>query len=260
MNTSTAAAAPKTKKRKYGWVIWTDEGFLREQSRILPKQSWMAEHKKSAIAVIVLALLIGVLASVFSRLMMPFICSALIVVTFCLPSFIATQKNCKKFFKDMLKRGEIINKQNRALLENYVGVHWDILIFASIAIFYIYFAVLLILDMNGDNLGTSVYFSGLYMWFFIDSLAWLRCASKFSTPFVFLDLNEGALFGGAVFSYDILKGVVPSGKGGYGFDFYYEGKKVAYGSMLEDDMDYLTQMIEVCEKYGEAGNAALEEV
>lgn len=63
-----------------------------------------------------------------------------------------------------------------------------------------------------------------------------------------LCINQGMLFGGALFSYDVLSGIQPSGQGS-GFTLYYEGRKAATGNMLPDDMKYLQEMLEVHSKY-----------
>jgi hypothetical protein len=69
----------------------------------------------------------------------------------------------------------------------------------------------------------------------------------------FLDLDEGMLFGNAVFSYDIMSGLVSTGKGN-GFELYHEGKVVATGNILPDDMRHLHEILEIREKYRDMMN------
>jgi hypothetical protein len=66
----------------------------------------------------------------------------------------------------------------------------------------------------------------------------------------FKDLDEGMLFGNAIFSYDIMSGLVSTGKGN-GFELYHDGKVVATGNILPEDMRHLQEILEIREKYKE---------
>lgn len=61
-------------------------------------------------------------------------------------------------------------------------------------------------------------------------------------PFIFMDIEVGMVFGGALFSYDALRGIVESENPG-GFELFYGSDMVASGVMLRDDMRYLQDIL-----------------
>ncbi|MDR1669884.1 MAG: hypothetical protein LBR76_07995 [Oscillospiraceae bacterium] len=71
-----------------------------------------------------------------------------------------------------------------------------------------------------------------------------------ASPYIFMDISEGMLFGGALFAYDTLRDIRPVKKEN-NYELFYEGKKVAAFVMLPDDMNYLREVLALRGKYAE---------
>jgi hypothetical protein len=64
---------------------------------------------------------------------------------------------------------------------------------------------------------------------------------------IFLDLDQGVLFGGVIYPYEILMGMESNSKNQ--FCLRYDGKEVATGKIPPEDLEYLQSMILLKQKY-----------
>ncbi len=160
-----------------------------------------------------------------------------------------------KFHKAAVERGgEIIDPWNKRIIENKNGL-LDIILL--ILFFVLFLAILATYFL--DSLQKYNMILPITVFSFLSNYFYSYRGMKYSYPGVyyciFLDFNEGMLFGNALFTYDIMSGLVATGKNN-GFELYHEGKKVAEGKILPDDFKHLQDILEVRNKYRDV----LEEV
>lgn len=235
-------------------VMWADKNFkfIREHSIAYPeptKSAWQITRKKSTI--IILALLFAALLIFisFEFTMIPITLAWVALNILLLVEICKKEMRTRKFYKDLINRGgEIIDPSNINMInKNTTSNRITWAIFLLIICSYLGVAIYLVII----GLVPPFYF---YYLFYYPSFYYFSFNNMSVTPIpcpiIFMDIDEGLLFGNALFSYDILSGIRPTGKGN-GFELYYEGKKVAWGNMLPADMNHLLEMIEIHEKYSD---------
>lgn len=243
-----AVKVRKPKMSERNQLVWTEPNFkfVREHSISRPKPSWISEHPKPAIVImlIVFAALFTELLFEYNYVRIPLVLVFAVGSIFlCVDSFLAASR-ADKFRIKLLKRGgEIINPWNSKMLKTDKSV--NIMTTISIGLFVIYIVVVLIIYAKGSDNATNM----LFVFYFPITYSTTFSSNQYIySPYIFMDIDEGMLFGDALFPYDIMSGLKPTGNGN-GFELYYEGKKVAYGRMLPDDMSYLQEILALRSKY-----------
>lgn len=244
-----------SKPRKYpiserNRVLWVDRDcqFKHEHSISYPRPTWFSVHKKIAIAgmlaffvMVFLVFLIG-----YTPLKILFICVSSILLSLFIIDTYGAGMRTYKFYKGLLERGgKIIDPWNAAIIKR-TGKTANIVTLMFLLLLYLYVVVLSLASIRG---WFHIDFSSISFSLNIVNFLFICNAAGYSTDaFIFMDIDEGMLFGGALFSYQKLSGIRPA-KRGSGFELYYEGKKIASGNMLPNDMQYLLDIIEIQNKY-----------
>jgi hypothetical protein len=109
------------------------------------------------------------------------------------------------------------------------------------------YSFFIIADLTAGNNTSFVNIILLVNWSIYASL--LRNGNYLTSPTIFFDVNEGVLFGKVIYPYSALKGISSASRYDNTFKLTYEGKEVATGKILPDDLAYLRSMVEVSEKY-----------
>lgn len=240
---------PKLSERNQ--IMWVERNFkfIREHSTAYPEPMWHITNTKHLIIGVVVLFTVLLVFILFDYVRISIACVWVTWTIFLLVEAYKAEKRTDVFYKSFLSReGEIINPINSKMVNKNTTV---ILIVGvlMLLIIGIYIGTVIYFELIGRELPT--YFYNLFYYPFIYHVLFSN-STAISTPFpcIFMDIDEGMLFGGALFSYDILSGIRPTGNGN-GFDLYYEGKRVASGKMLPDDMRYLQEMLEIRKKYSD---------
>lgn len=230
-------------------VAWVEKEhkFIREHSIAYPKPAWTTTHAKWAIVGTLIAA--GTLAITifleYTPLKIVFLCIfAFIFILFIIDTFIAAIHTSKFYNKLLESGGEIVELWNETLIKRSgtaaIFVVFILLFFCASV------GITILANITGDSRITA---SSSVLIINILNLCNTNYSTTYSyTPYIFMDIDKGMFFGGALFSYDTLCGIRPTGEGS-GFELYYEGRKVAEGNMLPDDMKLLQEIIDVRSKY-----------
>lgn len=242
-----AVKVRKPKMSERNQIVWTEPNFkfVREHSISRPKPSWLSAHPKNWIAAILVLFVVFIVMLfsefVFFRIPITIVCAALSL--FVVIDTILAAMRVDKFHLEHIKRGgEVINPWNARTLKT--SKNGNVIATIMLVVYIAFITVAFLMDINGENdsfiLFYSIYLPIMYSTFSFGQITY--------SPYIFMDIDEGMLFGDALFPYDIMSGLKPTGNGN-GFELYYDGKKVAYGRMLPDDMNYLQEILALRSKY-----------
>ncbi len=238
-------------------VMWADKNkeFYFTHAKAYPKMMWISRHYKIFAFCSILVLIFMITTFFFPVLKIPLCVISFILILLNLWDMCATFVNEVNFYKDAIDRGgEIIDPWNKRIISKKNKlINIALIIVCSLAYFCLLAFVLL--DFN-QRFITEFPFSTFAL---LTNFFTIYCSAKYSYPgiyyCIFLNFNEGMLFGNALFTYDIMNGLITTGKNN-GFELYHEGKKVAEGRILPDDYKHLQDILEVRNKYKDV----LEEV
>ena len=246
----TKEQKPPMMQRNYVvWVAWNKK-FIREHSQDFPKPSWVATHTKGYI-IWMLLYFIAMTSAFFVKNMhyrIILICSAVVIFTVYIVDEIIANIRFSRFIGRLLDAGgvivdpwneRIINRNSR--LVNLVAA-------VVIIVFYVTVSLILYRSIIGSaDIGVALMVIPMNLVNFGNIYKSLNYYGEFG-PYMFMDIDEGMLFGGALLSYDILSGIKPT-ETRNGFELYYENEKVAAGRMLPDDMNHLLSILDIRSRY-----------
>ena len=231
-------------------VLWAsrDLMFIREHSIDYPKPSWAATNSKSVMiglisyfaAMIVAAFVPNMplkIASIFA--------STIIFTLHIADSFSAHMRE-NRLITSLLDRGGIIVDSWNATVIKRNGTTAQVVALSLVLVFYATMGLLIFRSFTGHLIDTTTVLAMLNC---------TNCVNIFNSlynnqigPFIFMDIEEGMFFGGALFTYDVMSGLQATVKRN-GFELHFEGNVIASGKMLPDDMNYLRDIIEIRNKY-----------
>lgn len=245
---------PKPPASERNRVAWIEKNlkFIREHSVAYPKPAWSTTHVNWLIIGMILffAMLIPTIFVRYIPLKIIFISvSALLLILYFIDFFIAGIRT-SKFYKDLLERGGETADQWNAVIIRRSGTTANVIILFAMIFLLVYIVFLMLATIEGSRINPSSMIWSVNIVNLFNLYNFSHNSSYNYSPYIFMDINEGMFFGGAVFSYDTLCGIRPAGKGN-GFELYYEGEKVAEGNMLSDDMKLLREIIDVRSKYSD---------
>jgi hypothetical protein len=230
------------------FVQYTDSKFMHTLGTV-PEIShihdWLCNHKNANIAFLFI-LIVLLVASLFDG---PVSILAFIILWFAGVASVVesgrSQRRSVAFYTDLIKRGGIvINPWNKAFLHASPVISIVFLaICCASAGFFVWYKV--------TGAEVQLFTTG-YITFYMSiqlTIDTYTILANYACPTIFLDIDEGALFGGAIFPYKVLSGLSYNGRNDNTFKLTYEGKEVATGKILPEDWAYLHSMIEVSEKY-----------
>lgn len=240
---------PMSQRNSIYWRGWNYK-FKREHSSFYVTPMWMAEHKRITVAGGTLFCASLILSLTVSVLKIP--CLLIAVALFTLTMIDAYKYDVRtiNFYKDILDGGgEIADSFNRRLLGwksvtksrvTFIATH---LIFLCVIIYFWFLNHL----HHGEFL--SYYWSVYLPFYSVYTFAFGKHTNNIGFAVIFMDFDKGVTIGNALFPYEKLEGFTPTGSG-TGFEWYYEGKQVAWGTLLPDDIKYLCELMEIRNKYG----------
>ncbi|MCL2046964.1 MAG: hypothetical protein FWG88_11360 [Oscillospiraceae bacterium] len=249
---TTVKPNPKPRLSERNSIIWTDKDlmFMQENSIDYPKPPWMLTHTKKSILIIFVKALLCLIADIarshMSRLI--FLNVATIFITMSIIDFVVSIKRANKFISKLIDQGgQLADSWNGEIIKRERYLPYISLAISSMC--YYGFIIIAIKMAVNAHMGVDISGSFLSMGtvYGLSSVIFF-CYNIHSSPCIFMDLDIGMYFGGAIFSYDIMSGIHSTGSGNR-FELYHEGKKVATGKMLPEDMNYLRSIIEIRSKY-----------
>lgn len=240
----------KPKQRVSNQVYWVERNlkFIREHSIVMPEQMKLVTHIKVLIVVFTTLMIFLILSLILKLSLVPFIIILNIIIFLFLTDAFLTSMRASKFRNELLKRGgEMINPINVKIMKFNGTIPNLIAMIFILLLVLLYSGAWVYREISGINISssfTTAYFNFYFAWFYTYTINNIG----YSSPFIFMDINEGMLFGGALFSYDVLSDIRPTGINN-GFELYYNDKKVAWGKMLPDDIEFMLEIISVYQKY-----------
>jgi hypothetical protein len=234
-------------KSRGNTVYWADANkkFIREHSAARPRDIWYEEHPAAAVTALAAAFALALFADLFTPV--PFAFVTYFAYVFFLVSLYPYIVRLDKFHQDLLTRaGETVDPVNKKMIKaNGVKVQLFLVLIGFLVVTFAFVWFMYIKDSK-DNL--FVFLLPLFSAFFINPHV-TRRSQPSVFPTIFMGLEEGVYFGGAVFPYEVMEGLVPTEKKD-GFELYYGGGKVAWGTMPPDDMKHLAEILDIRKKYG----------
>ena len=244
MNGDGAKKPLMTERNSVIWLNGRDKQdakrtFIRKHAKAYPKLG-SASTRAGCGALAISAFIAAVIAFSFTddpviRTVMSGV-SALLLVYLAADS-ILSGINMNRFYKKHLDAGgEIIDPWNARVIRA-----------RRIAYYYVKppLTIITVIFLCVDMLyykGIMFQFRGFpgYFWLIVIlSIIVNVYADEKGFPYIFHSAEEGMVFGGALFPYSAFADFHPEGNG---FELYYDGRRVAYGVMLPDDMDRLREM------------------
>ena len=235
---------PRLSERNAVYWVDKDNRFIREQSVRYPKPSWSAGHTVGSIVITLIWVFVLIMMLVFSDGFVKLIFSFAIVIPLALylADELRAEKRKHKFQDEIVSRGghfaglwtERTVKRNRYRA------------YAASTLCIVLACAFIAMDVLLEDLELEAVYTVLPLFALTTTINNGQAFNE--KPNIFMDVSEGMLFGGALFSYEIMSGIRSTGKK-HGFELYHDRKKVAYGTMSPDDMKYLREMIAIYGKY-----------
>jgi hypothetical protein len=235
----------KIKDRPF--VQYTDLKFVNEHGTPVKSgriYDWLHNHKIAGVALLILFIILYAFSLSESTVSIPAYATILFLGIFSVVEFGRSNGQKRTFYRDLLKRGGVIIDQcNNTLLESSPVASLVLLaIICASAGFFIWYRA------TGREVQMFASFIPLYLSIMLN-MDNLTPRGYYSGPTIFLDIDEGVLFGGAIFPYEVLRGLSYNSRNDNSFKLTYEGKDVATGKILPEDWAYLHSMIVIGEKY-----------
>jgi hypothetical protein len=222
--------------------------FYFTHAKAYPEPMWFFGRTKILVAGLAVSIVLFILSAIFPALSFPFGLLGICFLTFYMNDSISAASRQDKFNRAIIEKGaEVIDPWNKRIIvknsrtANLVLTMLCLIIIIFMAFFLLFWRRLFehyIINYPFYLMPSIVAVTGILNRSIYPILHY--CA--------FLDFDEGMLFGNAVFSYEIMSGLVSTGKGN-GFELYHEGRKVATGNILPDDLRHLREILEILEKY-----------
>lgn len=235
-------------------VTWLDKDFVRRHSIYCPKQEWLSRQyaaHKTALLVILVAAFAAILAyTLIIRTVTPMSVMLFAAYTFVLVDKLLADRRMNRYCKELLGRGgETADARNRLMIKSGNKVLGKFLAYGVPLLYYILIGIYVFAQLSGRIAEDSVLLTTR-----VSVLPWLVLSmldrGVTYSPIIFMDIDEGILFGNALFPYDVLRGIV-STDDGTAFDLIHEGETVAKGFILADDLNAIRQMHSLRDKYGD---------
>ena len=230
-------------------TMWVDKDlrFMREHSLTYAKPAWIATHTKGFIVALIACFILFIIEMFINNAPLQLTLVALFTVLFTLliVDYFITHMRKNKLYKNLLERGgEIADPWNATIIKRS---RIPAYIFAISLAFLCYLCLGFVLFIFFTD--QHIEFSSLLLVISCINLINILNTSFYEdSPNIFMGVDEGMYFSGALFTYDVLSGIRPTGKKN-GFELSFEGKIVATGKMLPDDMNHLQDMIDIYGKY-----------
>ena len=249
MSKATPQKPPISERNSVLWVD-SDLRFMRENSRECPAPPYSVTHPKTVIVTLVIHFGVTIFAAFFGNTDVTIlsICVSAILCTLFVVDFLMAQMRQNNFYRYLLDRGgEIAEPWNMAIIKrNKVVIPLTaallLLILYSCAGFFLFMYCSGRPGLDSSSILTMMNYTNCV---YVLCAIWHRQGSE---PFIFMDIDEGMLFGGALFTYETLVDIRPTERRN-GFELYHRGKKAALGRMLPNDMKHLQDMIELIGRY-----------
>jgi hypothetical protein len=226
-------------------VQWTYAAFPKAHCKEPELNPWTAHEFALVIALLVTLAFVAV-GGFVKVIRAPLLIAELIMFTALVILCFRTDRRNSGFYRGLLDRGgKIVEPWNYVILRRHKYNMFAAGFLALLAC--VFFGFVIYRELSGTAAERSGHFqTAVFPIYMFNIYSALSRAS--GAPFIFLDIDEGMLFGGAVFGYDVLSGIYPTGDGSK-FELHYGGELVARGNMLPGDMQFLRAMIDTHAKY-----------
>jgi hypothetical protein len=219
--------------------------FKREHSLEMPQPSRLHNHTKQTLIWFCVYVAL-VIAGAFLRISrIPLACVSMVLMTILIADEYRADVRVLRFYEACLRRGgKTVAPWNERLLNRNGTAALRLGIAILLLLLYALMGAVVYGEITKSE-GVEV-FSWVYILLVVPitlvSNRHPRPSMNVYCPFIFMDIEVGMVFGGALFSYDALRGIVESENPG-GFELFYGSDMVASGVMLRDDMRYLQDIL-----------------
>ncbi len=218
--TKTKTQKPPTSVRNQVLLTVKNLKFIDEHSIAFPKRLWIASHEKLVLLLMTVTLLTCIVAMFVDFLVIPACLLGAVYTTLTFFDNYSYLRRIDKFHKELLHRGgTTIHPWNLRLIKNNAKTTYTTVFVLYLILTCVFIGLIIFSRITQDPVTFNIFPFCFPYYFYAFSVY-----SGVNTPFIFMDIDEAMLFGGALFSYDVLSGIL-STSDGKGFELYYEGKK-----------------------------------
>lgn len=217
------------------FVCWTDKSFVHNYSIERVRPAWVMTHPIIAFIVYMVLLALNITAAFYDPFILPLGILNTITGVFILADIALAGRRSDRFFRKLENRNTEPNLHVK-------GFRIGRFSFLFCVIGFFCFTVVAFYEIMSNETEKTNLFSVQWLFIFAN-MNFSYSANVTACSFVFLNNDEGMLFGGALFRYETLSGFTPTGEGN-GFVLNYGGKEVARGNMLLYDQNRLQEMLE----------------
>ncbi|MDR1704951.1 MAG: hypothetical protein LBS19_09775 [Clostridiales bacterium] len=236
--------AKESVRIKQNQVFWAvkKKNFIREHSLDYPKPI-VGDIGTGLLVFSTCVFFIGLIIAGFANIWpfkIAFVGLTAAFLTLLLVLAFVSEYRSKRFYLNLLERGgTTANTLNERMIKGKGGPLSVVVIVSVLVIYVLSIVTIILYTFSSHPTAVNPVFSLSMIWFY-------NIRPRFSYPCVFMDIDEGMTLGGALFSYDIFKGIRETDGG---FELYFEDTKVAWGRLFPEDMKLLKEIAGVREKY-----------
>ncbi|MDR1693027.1 MAG: hypothetical protein LBR72_06670 [Oscillospiraceae bacterium] len=215
-------------------IVWIDRTFVREHSILWARPPFLAAGY-AVLGLYIALMLLGIVAIFWDPIIIPVAIAIFIAGTVLNVDGFLADRRLSRLFRTLFERGGDVMPPPKRDWRKI----WSAVSFAFMCFFFVLLIVAVI------NQWEDVPDAPLLLLVFMP-LNLLSSAEYSNRLYVPLNPDEGMLFGGALFSYDTLRGF-RSNSDGSGFTLTYDGREVAKGHMLAYDQNKLLDVLKSLE-------------
>lgn len=230
-------------------VVWVDKEFTRKQSLDYPRPAWVVEHPKTVIIFLLVSFTVCMTAFFLRPIRIPAMTLLFAAYSTLMVEGFRAKLRADHLSRECFRRGETFDLRNIKLFQTLL-VMSRLFFPLYMGIFFLLFLALLYIELYGPENKINFISSALLLFGMPHLCFGFLDGKSASYPYIFMDISEGMLFGGALFSYDTLRDI-RSAKRENHYELFYEGEKTADFMMMPDDMSYLREVLALRGKYGE---------